>query len=439
MTKIRINDEIIVKANEVSYQGLGVFRDENFAIFVQGLYKDEEALIRITKVNKNFAFGHVLKYLSICESRIETPNKYLINSNIAPFFGIEYSEQFKWKQEYANKVINWNLKEFASINKFYPSAQEIGYRNKSKYFLEVKNNILVCSSSLFNSNETITVDNNPIENPILAKTIKKVVPVINEYYFLLKKNKHLYNYENILGRVNEFGDVSLSITIHPDYSIPQGLIERLKLLDLVELWEFKKTKSGYKKLQMITKKPFKMYFENFEFDIKPDSFFQVDLQSFKNVVNDMNAIIEQIKPKRIVDLYCGVGFLGIVTNKKDTELLGIDLNENSIESAKQNLKNNGFKNFDYKKFDLTHFDEETELRNDDLVLVDPPREGLTEDVINWLTRSKIQNIIYISCDIKTLIRDLKIFRENGHKVKLLNAYDNFARTSHFELLCWIEK
>ncbi|WP_139561959.1 hypothetical protein [Mycoplasma pullorum] len=81
---------------------------------------------------------------------------------------------------------------------------------------------------------------------------------------------------------------------------------------------------------------------------------------------------------------------------------------------------------------MTHFDEETELRNDDLVLVDPPREGLTEDVINWLTRSKIQNIIYISCDIKTLIRDLKIFRENGHKVKLLNAYDNFAQTSHFE-------
>ena len=134
-----------------------------------------------------------------------------------------------------------------------------------------------------------------------------------------------------------------------------------------------------------------------------------------------------------MDLYCGCGSIGIYVNKNN-KVLGIEINESAINDAEENKKINNLKNIDFICADSSI---KTKFKPD-IVIVDPPRSGLDRTTINNLLNINCKRIIYVSCEVITLVRDLGLLKDN-YNIKSISVYNLFPRTYHCESITVLEK
>ena len=179
------------------------------------------------------------------------------------------------------------------------------------------------------------------------------------------------------------------------------------------------------------------------FKISPFAFFQTNSYGaevlYKEVIKYAEKVNENADKKIIFDLYCGTGTIGMLLAKeiKNSSIIGIDIIEESITSAKENAILNEIKNCKFIAGDVKDviktLDETPEL-----VILDPPREGLHKKVLSFLTELLPKNIIYISCKKESLKRDLEVL-ENFYNIDKIKIVDMFPRTKHVEVIASISK
>ena len=171
-----------------------------------------------------------------------------------------------------------------------------------------------------------------------------------------------------------------------------------------------------------------------KFQIAPETFFQTNKKSAQKIFS----VVQENIPigSRVLDLYCGVGTIGIAIAQKCKNVVGIEVNEQSVASAIMNAKNNGVENAIFYAGKAQEVLEYTPLEFD-VVVVDPPRNGLEQQAIDCVLEISAQKIIYVSCNPTTLARD--IAKLQGYEICNLRAFDQFPQTSHIEMLCVLEK
>ena len=165
-----------------------------------------------------------------------------------------------------------------------------------------------------------------------------------------------------------------------------------------------------------------------KYKININSFFQVNIFLTVNLYDLIKKYVLEVKPRSVLDLYCGVASIGIyVCHNSNIKLIGVDLNPDNIECAKDNIKSN---NINGEVYNLEVNRSLHLLKDIDVVIVDPPRSGLDHKTINVLNYSDIKRIIYVSCNITTLARDLNIL--NNYEIKEMKLFNMFPRTYHVE-------
>ena len=131
----------------------------------------------------------------------------------------------------------------------------------------------------------------------------------------------------------------------------------------------------------------------------------------------------------ILDLYCGTGSIGIMLSNKAKKVVGIEINKEAIKDANKNKEINKLSNIEFYQGDAGK--EYAKIKSKfESIIVDPPRSGLDKDTIKLLNDSKAEQIIYVSCDIMTLVRDLKILGE--YQIIEVTPFDMFPNTYHVE-------
>jgi len=131
------------------------------------------------------------------------------------------------------------------------------------------------------------------------------------------------------------------------------------------------------------------------------------------------------------DLYCGIGTISLYAAKHAKHVIGVEIIPDAIRDAKENAKINGIENAEFlvgKAEDVAKIIS----KKPDVVIVDPPRKGCDKSLIDCIIKNAPKKIVYVSCDPATLSRDLKIFSENGYKLKSVRPVDMFPHTSHVE-------
>ncbi len=143
----------------------------------------------------------------------------------------------------------------------------------------------------------------------------------------------------------------------------------------------------------------------------------------------------------LIDLYCGAGTIGLSMSDKCKRLIGVEIIPEAIENAKRNAAQNGVQNARFICGDAPQAAEQ--LRKEgirpDVVVVDPPRKGLTPELIDTIVQMSPDRVVYVSCDPATLARDLKLFTEQDYSVKEITPVDMFPRTSHVESVCLMSR
>ncbi len=177
------------------------------------------------------------------------------------------------------------------------------------------------------------------------------------------------------------------------------------------------------------------------FRISPKSFYQVNPVQTEKLYGKAMELAELTGKEKVIDAYCGIGTIGMVAAKSAKEVIGVELNKDAVRDAIGNAKRNNMKNIRFVQGDATEFMMAMAARGEkaDVVFMDPPRSGSTEDFMNAAVKLGPSRIVYISCNPETLARDLKYITKRGYKMKVAYPVDMFPYTSHCEVVCLLEK
>lgn len=177
------------------------------------------------------------------------------------------------------------------------------------------------------------------------------------------------------------------------------------------------------------------------FVISPNSFYQVNHDQCEKLYSKAMEYANLNKNETLLDLYCGVGTIGLTMAGSVKKLIGVEIIGKAIENAKINAKLNNIDNAEFICADAPTAAKKLEKDGikADVIILDPPRKGCDASLFDTVCQMSPERIVYVSCDSSTLARDLKILDEKGYKTKRVCAVDMFPRTPHVETVCLLSK
>lgn len=175
-----------------------------------------------------------------------------------------------------------------------------------------------------------------------------------------------------------------------------------------------------------------------EFKVSAFSFFQTNSAGAQKLYSTVKEFLSDSKDKIIFDLYCGTGTIAQIVSENAKKVIGIEIIEEAIESAKENAKLNNIENCEFISGDVLTT-VSTLKDKPDIIILDPPRDGIHPKAIQKIIDFNAKKIIYISCKPTSLVRDLKIFLENNYKIEKVKLHDMFPRTYHVETVVELKK
>ena len=175
-----------------------------------------------------------------------------------------------------------------------------------------------------------------------------------------------------------------------------------------------------------------------DFKVSAFSFFQTNVEAVENLYTQAIDMIDDFEGKVAFDLYCGTGTITQVLAKKAKKAIGIELVEEAVAAAKENAKLNGLSNCEFLAGDVFNV-LETVTEKPDVIVLDPPRVGIQAKALDKIISYGVEQIVYISCNPKTLVENLYYLQYNGYKAKKIKAFDNFPFTKHTECVALLEK
>ena len=362
------------------------------------------------------------------------------------FQHINYDYEIKLKNEFLNDL----FKPFKLKNKIeiVPSFDNLHYRNKCQMTYKLsKTKRVVCGLYEEYSHNLVTVTDCMLQ-------AKKANEIIKELNRVLTKHKIMpYDEKTRRGTIRHvyirygFNSKEAMLTIVTNGEMFPGRNNVIKDLDkeklgiktIVQNYNSRDTSIVMGDREKVLYGPGFIY-ENvgdYKFKISSKSFFQINTIGMKKLYDLALKKAEITKNDIVIDAYCGVGTISIFASKYAKKVIGVELNKQAIVDAKINAKINNINNIDFLADDATNF--MTHLAKDrthiDVVLMDPPRDGSTKQFINAIGHLKPRKVVYISCDPRTLKRDLYLFFENDYVLKSIDAVDMFPRTLHVECVC----
>lgn len=393
---MKINDTYEVIINDEDDIGNGITRIDNFVVFVPYALKDEKISIRITKVNKKFATGKIVKIITKSDRRECVKCKSFNECGGCSFLHLSFFEEKKKKINFINKLFNTNIKEIFTNN-------EYNYRNKATF--HVKDGKVGYYSE--STNDLVEFDNCLLLDGR-----------INEVYSILK-NINLSGISEVVVRTSKNSVMVIFKGEKEDFNYDE-LINNIKI-DSIYL----NNKLLYGSAYIIEE------LDNIKYSIYPNAFFQVNTENMKIMYDKVKEYAGS--GDKLLDLYCGTGTIGIYLKDNFREVTGIEVNKEAILNANINRGLNNLTGINFICGDASI----AKNNNYDVIVVDPPRSGLSKKVIDFLNKSNAKTIVYVSCNPKTLKRDLDLLdKYNMTKLECINM---FNKTKHCEVITALER
>jgi 23S rRNA (uracil1939-C5)-methyltransferase len=167
-----------------------------------------------------------------------------------------------------------------------------------------------------------------------------------------------------------------------------------------------------------------------KFKVSPASFFQVNPEQAENLYKTVMEYADLQGDEIVLDAYCGVGTISLLLSKYASQVIGVECVSQAVEDAKENAKKNKIEN---ATFICDHAENYIQsAKNIDIAILNPPRKGCEESLINSFEKSKVKKIIYVSCDPATLARDVAILQTFDYEIIKIQPFDMFPQTAHVE-------
>ena len=171
-----------------------------------------------------------------------------------------------------------------------------------------------------------------------------------------------------------------------------------------------------------------------KFKISPQSFYQINHDQCVNLYTKAISLLNIKVNETAIDAYCGIGTIGMILSQKVKQVIGVESNRDAIKDAKNNARMNQLSNIQFICDDATEFMKKLaqERHKVDVVIMDPPRSGSTKQFMDSVKILNPKQVVYISCDPTTQIRNIQYFKKIGYHTNTMYLYDMFPHTRHVE-------
>lgn len=439
----RYNLEIIDSG--MNFEGIAKY--DNQVVFIPEALKGEIVDIKIIKKNKSYSIGKVenIKKKSIlrCDPFCEVYKR----CGGCSCQHIDYNEQLKLKKEIVENAVKKQNVFVEKINNTIGMGIPMYYRNKGQYPVRRdKNNITKIGFYSKRSHDIVENKICYIQDNVIDSVAKATFDILLEYGFIgysdIEKNGDIRHI--IIRRSKNTDEIMVIIVVNNKETFNSkkfvNIAKRLKS-------KFDDIKSIYLNLnssntnEILGKEEKVIFGEKYIFDfigkykyaISSKSFFQVNTMQAEVLYETLKHELNLNKDDILFDLYSGVGSIGIFLSDSVSKVYGIEIEKQAVEMANINLKQNSVLNAEYIAGSVEDKIVEFKKRKivPDVIVVDPPRRGLDEVSINYIIDFKPKKIGYVSCDFKTLARDLKMLSEK-YDILSITPVDMFPQTSSIE-------
>lgn len=386
---------MIVKIDKLSHDLRGITKIDNKITFIPKTLPEEVVNIRITKQKKKFNEGCLTTIIEESKDRVKYICPYYDICGGCDTGHILYSKSIMYKKDMAVDIFKRYCDMDVDMDIVYDDDNIYNYRNKIT--LRVNDGKLaLVGESLVNIDYCYLVNDN----------INKVIGILNGIC--------LDGIDEVIIR----GTDEIMVII-------KGNIDNDKLIQIL--------KDNVSSIFINGVKVFgndyvMINVGNYRYAVYPDSFFQVNTKMISRLYDKVLEFAG--RGDKLLDLYCGAGTIGIYLANNFNSVRGIEQNESAIKGANLNKGINDIKNISFVCEKASDINEIVE----DVVVVDPPRSGLDSTTIKRILDSRIERLIYVSCNPITLARDINILKDKYNLVSI-SLFDMFPNTSHAECVC----
>ncbi|MCR5543408.1 MAG: 23S rRNA (uracil(1939)-C(5))-methyltransferase RlmD [Eubacterium sp.] len=458
------NDFIELEIEDVTDDGSGIGHYDGMAIFVKDSAVGDRVKARIVKVKKHYAFGRVEEIISESHNRVESACPVSRQCGGCTLQHIGYEAELELKK---NRVINC-LKRIGGIDNPEEYLEEVvglgsspeRYRNKMQFPVgKDKDGMTVLGFYAGHSHSII-----PVEDCMIGHEINRyIIAAIKKW---CDENKiSVYDEEtgkgflrHVLTRVGfQTGELMVCVIINnKKMKFSEELVscinealskaetkDAIILKSVVANINTEKTNKilGEETVPVWGQEYITDYIGDVQFRISAQSFYQVNPVQTYRLYSRALEYANLTGNETVWDMYCGIGTISLFLAKNAKKVIGVEIVPQAIQDAKQNADLNAIKN---AKFYVGKAEEvATELLSGkgtddtyeevpDVIVVDPPRKGCDEKLLNTVIKVKPNRMVYVSCDPATLARDLKILMANGFNLEKFSVFDQFSRSMHVE-------
>ncbi len=432
------NDVFEIKITGMTDDGSGVGRAEGIAVFVPYTIVDETVRVHIIKVNKTYAVGKLIEVIKPSEHRVKAECDIFYKCGGCQLWHMDYTAELEYKY---NKVKDC-IRRIGGINTEVSAV--VGSDNISRYRNKIQMPVSADGIGFYKKNSHDVVDVN--DCLLQDKKISDIVYQIRKWAISNKIEQ--YNEKtndgilrHIYIRTGDEGIMVVLVTTKEELPHTDKLIDALTKMNLPIcsiMCNVNKHKTnvvlGTKNILLYGRDVICDKIGEIEFEISPNSFYQVNKEQTRTLYSIARRMANLKGTEIVWDLYCGIGTIGQYMADKASKIIGIEVVPEAIENARKNALNNGVANAKYYCGAAEKVAPELIKKGEraDVVILDPPRKGCDETLLDTVIKAKPKRIVYISCKPATLARDLKYLSANGYNIKEIVPVDMFPRTCHVE-------
>ena len=358
-----------------------------------------------------------------------------------------YDKHVKEKLELANKLI----KKYGKFDRIISMSNPYHYRNKVSAVFGFENKKIIAGTYEKNSHRVVDTKNCLIEDKKASAIIQTIKKMCISFKIKAYDEDSGFGFlRHVLIRVGKKSGQIMVVLVTSNVIFPNknAFIKVLRgenpeITTIVQNVNNKNTSMvlGDREIVMYGKGYITDELCGLTFKISPKSFYQVNRDQTEKLYAQAIEYAGLQGDEVLLDAYSGIGTIGLIASKCVKEVISVELNKDAHKDAITNAKINNIKNVKFYNADATHFINDVAAAGEkiDVVILDPPRTGSTDEFIAAVGRLKPKKVVYVSCNPETLARDLEVFKKHRYRFEKGMVVDCFCHTRHVEGVCLLTR
>ncbi|MGO4889737.1 23S rRNA (uracil(1939)-C(5))-methyltransferase RlmD [Anaerobacillus sp. MEB173] len=445
------NEYVEVTFEDLSHDGAGVAKINGYTLFVPKGLPGEKAKVKVIKVKKGFGIGRLIDIIEQSPDRTEPPCSIYHQCGGCQLQHLSYEAQLKQKQKQVKDVLTRiGGLPHVPVHSVLGMEDAWRYRNKAQVPIGEMEGGLVGGFYQERSHRIIDLDDCLIQHDENDRIIQLVKDIAKKYGIRgYDEEKHSGTLRHVVARIGKVTGELMVVFVTRTADLPhkEKLIKEIvqqipNIKSIVQNINSKKTNVifGDKTTVLWGEEYIYDYIGEIKFAISARSFYQVNPEQTKVLYDQALQYANLTGNETVIDAYCGIGTISLFLAQKAKNVYGVEIVPEAISDAKRNAKLNGIANVEFAVGEAEKVIPWWYAQGirADVIVVDPPRKGCDEALLETIIKMKPKRVVYVSCNPATLARDLRILEDGGYSTKEVQPVDMFPHTTHVESVACIE-